>query len=96
MTDLKRRKKEEKKAAIAHLGDVADDLEKKCKKVKTLKIQLSRKTDDISKRMLAYTARCTADTEREYIMKFFVLQWFRSFLTIKDEAMVLYKGCIVL
>jgi hypothetical protein len=96
--DDKKAKKEAKKAAkkeaIAQLGQICTQLEKNCKKCRSLQVQFKRMTEDIASRLDTFGSRCKTTQEKEKIVKFFIKQWFKSFVAFKDEVMVLFKGTL--
>ena len=94
--DKKAKRKEARKAAVAALGVTCKLLEKRTKRCKDLQVQLKHKTQDITSRLVSYSSHphCRDHGEKAKIIVFFVKQWFRSFIAVKDEAMVLFKGCL--
>ena len=89
--ESKRRLKKEK---IGELVALQQELLAKVKRCESLRHQLNGFSDHCVDRIRFFNKNIKAeDVEKlSYVLKHFIMQWFRTFLGFKDEAMVLFKG----
>lgn len=86
--------KEMRKEATKRLKECQKTLKGMVSSCETLEKQFRRFSDDCLKRMKELVKRSSGEESSCEIVKYFLSEWFRSFLAHKDEAMALWKGTV--